>query len=82
VTPDAPTAVTTAATSIASTSATLNGSGNPNRATTTGYFRYATTSPGTCNTHVGDTLVEGPGVTTELLRRHGVEVRPVEGRRM
>jgi uncharacterized protein YbbK (DUF523 family) len=46
------------------------------------FLKERSPSCGTCNTHVGDTLVEGPGVTTELLRRHGVEVRPVEGRRM
>ncbi|MDQ3036072.1 MAG: hypothetical protein M3Y87_26965, partial [Myxococcota bacterium] len=53
VTPAAPTVITASATSIAATSATLNGSGNPNRAATTGYFRYATTDPGTCNDTFG-----------------------------
>ncbi|MDQ3034461.1 MAG: hypothetical protein M3Y87_18780, partial [Myxococcota bacterium] len=53
VTPAAPTVITSSATSVTSTSATLNGSGNPNRAATTGYFRYATTSPGTCNDTFG-----------------------------
>ncbi len=38
-------------------------------------------SCGSCNTHVAGALVDGPGVTTELLRRHGIEVRGVEGRR-
>jgi uncharacterized protein YbbK (DUF523 family) len=38
-------------------------------------------SCGVANTHVGGALVAGPGVTAELLRRHGIEVRGVEGRR-
>ncbi|MBK8464723.1 MAG: hypothetical protein IPL32_02745 [Chloracidobacterium sp.] len=52
-TPLPPTATTTAATSISDTSATLNGAGNPNGATTTAWFRYSTTSPGTCNDTFG-----------------------------
>ena len=48
-----PTAVTVSATSITNVAAFLNGSGNPNRATTTGYFRYATTNPGTCDDSFG-----------------------------
>ena len=38
-------------------------------------------SCGVANTHVAGKLVQGPGVTTELLRRHGIDVRGVEGRR-
>lgn len=38
-------------------------------------------SCGVASTHVAGKLVEGPGVTTELLRRHGIEVRGVDGRR-
>ncbi len=45
----APTVTTSAATSVTSTGATLNGSANPKLADATGWFRYATTSPGTCN---------------------------------
>src|SRR5262249_34059603 len=52
-TPTPPTVTSNAATSISSTAATLNGSANPNRAATTGYFRYSTTSPGTCNDTFG-----------------------------
>ncbi|HMY19478.1 MAG TPA: hypothetical protein PKA58_24305, partial [Polyangium sp.] len=48
-TPNVPTATTLAATMITSSGATLNGSGNPNLNATYSYFRYATTSPGTCN---------------------------------
>ena len=33
--------------------ATLNGTANPNGAATTGWFRYATTNPGTCNDSFG-----------------------------
>ncbi|MCZ7685287.1 MAG: hypothetical protein M5U28_43525 [Sandaracinaceae bacterium] len=52
-TPTVPTVVTNAATSVTNSSAILNGSGNPNRATTTGYFRYSATNPGTCNDTFG-----------------------------
>lgn len=44
---------TNAASPIAVTSATLNGSANPNGLPTTGWFRYSTTSPGTCNNTFG-----------------------------
>jgi hypothetical protein len=47
------TATTAAATSAAPTTATLNGSGNPNGASATAWFRYSTTSPGTCNDTFG-----------------------------
>ncbi|MBK8252377.1 MAG: hypothetical protein IPK82_06875 [Polyangiaceae bacterium] len=49
----APTVTTTAATTVASTSATLNGSANPKGDAATGWFRYATTNPGTCNDTFG-----------------------------
>jgi len=38
-------------------------------------------SCGARSTHVDGKLVDGPGVTAELLRRNGIEVRGVEGRR-
>ena len=44
-----PTANTTAATALTGTTATLNGNGNPNGASATGWFRYATVNPGTGN---------------------------------
>ncbi|HNN92554.1 MAG TPA: hypothetical protein PKI03_09810, partial [Pseudomonadota bacterium] len=47
------TATTEAATSVASTTATINGTGNPNGATAQGWFRYSTSSPGTCNDSFG-----------------------------
>ena len=53
ITPASPTAVTLPASSLAQTSATLNGSGNPNRAATSGWFRYALTNPGTCDDKFG-----------------------------
>ncbi len=53
ITPTAPTALTTAPTYITTTSAQLNGSGNPNRASAQGWFRYATTNPGMCNDTFG-----------------------------
>lgn len=49
----APTVTTSAATSIGENSATLNGSANPNGQTTTGWFRYSTTNPGSCNDTFG-----------------------------
>jgi uncharacterized protein (TIGR03382 family) len=50
----APEVVTAAATAVAGTSATLNGTGDPNGAAATGWFRYSTTSPGaTCNDTFG-----------------------------
>jgi uncharacterized protein YbbK (DUF523 family) len=45
------------------------------------FLKERSPSCGSCNTHVGRSLTSGPGVTTELLRRNGIEVRPVEGRR-
>jgi hypothetical protein len=48
-----PVVTTVAATSVGSTGATLNGTANPDQVATTGWFRYATTSPGTCNDTFG-----------------------------
>jgi len=48
-----PTVSTVAATVVTATSATLNGSGNPNGAAATGWFRYASTNPGTCDDTFG-----------------------------
>jgi hypothetical protein len=52
-TPGAPVVTTTAASAVASTTATLNGSGNPSLSTATGWFRYSTTNPGTCDDAFG-----------------------------
>jgi MYXO-CTERM domain-containing protein len=52
-TPAGPSVTTSMATGLTATSATLNGAANPNLAAATGYFRYATTSPGTCNDTFG-----------------------------
>lgn len=48
-----PSATTSAASSITSSSALLNGTGNPNGTSTTAWFRIATSSPGTCNDTFG-----------------------------
>ncbi len=48
-----PAATTSPASSIGSTTATLNGSGNPNGEATTGWFRFGFASPGTCNDTFG-----------------------------
>ena len=53
VTPSSPTVVTGIATNITTSSATINGVGNPNRASTVGWFRYSTTDPGTCDDKFG-----------------------------
>ena len=45
------------------------------------FLKERSPSCGTCHTHVGRGLADGPGVTTELLLRNEIEVRPVEGRR-
>lgn len=45
------------------------------------FLKERSPSCGTCQTHVDGKLVDGPGVTTDLLRRHGIEVIGVEGRR-
>jgi uncharacterized protein YbbK (DUF523 family) len=45
------------------------------------FLKERSPSCGVCKTHAANGLVEGPGVTTELLRRNGIDVRPVEGRR-
>jgi hypothetical protein len=49
----APSVTTSAATSVTAGGATLNGAANPNGASTTGWFRYSPTNPGTCNDSFG-----------------------------
>jgi MYXO-CTERM domain-containing protein len=61
--PVPPTVLTTTATAISSTQATLNGSANPNGTATTGWLRYDLTSPGTCNDTFG-TRVPATGGTS------------------
>jgi hypothetical protein len=56
----APTVTTSAATSLTATGATLNGSANPNGASSTGWFRYSTIDPGTCDDTFG-TRTPGSG---------------------
>ncbi len=60
-TANVPTVTTTAASSISGTSAQLNGTVNPNLGATTAWFRYATTSPGTCNDSFGTRLPTSGG---------------------
>jgi uncharacterized protein YbbK (DUF523 family) len=45
------------------------------------FLKERSPSCGVCQTHVAGKLVDGPGVTAELLAQHGIEVRGVEGRR-
>ncbi len=48
---------------------------------TRAFLKERSPSCGARQTHVAGELVDGPGVTTALLRRHGIEVEGVEGRR-
>ncbi len=48
-----PTVTTNSANGIEQTGATLRGSANPNGANSTGWFRYSTTDPGSCNDSFG-----------------------------
>lgn len=57
-----PTVTTSAQTGVTSTGATLNGSTNPNGYSATGYFRYSTTSPGTCNDTFGTRTPASGGI--------------------
>ncbi len=45
------------------------------------FLKERSPSCGVCQTHVNGQLVDGPGVTAECLKRAGIEVRGVEGRR-
>ena len=45
------------------------------------YLKERSPSCGVRRTHVADQLVDGPGVTAELLARSGIEVEGVAGRR-
>ena len=45
------------------------------------FLKERSPSCGVASTHVGASVSGGPGVTTALLARNGIEVRPVEGRR-
>ncbi len=49
----APAVTTDSASGITTSAATLNGTANPNGVSATGWFRYSTTNPGTCNTTFG-----------------------------
>ncbi len=45
------------------------------------FLKERSPSCGVRNTHAGGRLVDGPGVTAELLLRHGVAVEGIQGRR-
>ncbi len=62
-TPSAPVVTTAAASSVGYQSATLNGTGNPNRSATTGWFRYSTTEPASCNDTFGSRAPSTGGST-------------------
>src|SRR3989338_6261977 len=48
-----PTVTTQVQSNVTQTGATLNGTANPNGTATTGWFRYRTSSPGSCNDSFG-----------------------------
>ena len=56
-----PVVLTNAASLIVDTMATLNGEANPRGDAATGWFRYATTDPGTCNDSFGTRAPSGGG---------------------
>src|SRR5690606_15708368 len=58
-----PSVTTLAATGVTSTTATLEGEANPNFAAATGWFRYSTTNPGTCNDTFGSRAPSTGGST-------------------
>ncbi|HTF89985.1 MAG TPA: DUF523 domain-containing protein [Planctomycetota bacterium] len=45
------------------------------------YLKERSPSCGVCQTHAGGKLADGPGVTTAVLQREGIECLGVEGRR-
>lgn len=51
--PDSPAVTTNPATNITTSSATLNGLANPNGGSTTAWFRYGATDPGSCDDTFG-----------------------------
>jgi hypothetical protein len=57
-----PTMTTSAATNVTATSAILNGSANPNGASSDGWFRYAAINPGTCDDDFGTKAPAGAAV--------------------
>src|SRR5207302_11199835 len=59
----APAVTTSGASGVGGSSATLSGTGNPNGASATGWFRYASSDPGTCSDVFG-TRVPASGGTT------------------
>ncbi len=70
---------TLAATDISGTGATLNGTANPNGAPTTGWFRYATTNPGTCNDTFGTRAPASGGSTLGAGTSPVAYLQPVTG---
>lgn len=60
--PTVPSVTTNSASSITASTATLNGAANPNGLSSTGWFRYYTSNPGTCS-DTGGTLAPNGGAT-------------------
>ena len=60
---DQPTVATTPATQVSSNQALMNASANPNGATATGWFRFSTTNPTTCNDTFGTRIPASSGAS-------------------
>ena len=56
-----PTVTTNPATPVTTDSATLNGAANPNGSAATGWFRYSSTNPGSCNDSFGTRVPPASG---------------------
>ena len=71
---------TTAATSVGDTYAYLNGSGIPNGASASGWFRYAASDPGACDDVFGSRAPTSGGtglglaISAEMIRMHGGKI--------
>src|SRR3989338_1716216 len=70
-----PTVTTQVQSNVTQTGATLNGTANPNGTATTGWFRYRTSSPGSCNDSFG-TRVPSSGGTSLGSGPSGVNFSP------
>ncbi|MBI2595096.1 MAG: prepilin-type N-terminal cleavage/methylation domain-containing protein, partial [Candidatus Colwellbacteria bacterium] len=61
--PSSPTVTTSIASNVSTSTAALNGSANPNNAVTSGWFRYSTANPGSCNDTFGTRAPASGGVS-------------------
>ena len=78
-TPSPPTVTTNAASGVGDTTATLVGTANPNGDAATGWFRYSTTNPATCDDMFGTRVPASGG--TDLGAEHVADVVHAAGQR-